>query len=148
MSSYTPLPEPTLESLLSPLSRSLSDNKLGAEGGKAISHVLRDTQITSLKYAALPFMMQPRPSVSARVLTHALTHVRQPSHYVRPPWHSVDGHALQIDELQGTKPTEKIDLSGKRLNVASAIIIASCIKENNVLKELKCAAHPQPCSLR
>merc|ERR1711998_57717 len=49
---------------------------------------------------------------------------------------NVDGHALQIDELKGTKPTEKIDLSNKRLRVASAIIIASCIKENGVLKEL------------
>ena len=85
---------------------------------------------------------QPRPSASARVLTHAVTHVRQRSHLVRPPWHSVDGHALQIDELQGTKPTEKIDLSGKGLGVASGIIIASCVKENDVLKELKCAAHP------
>jgi hypothetical protein len=53
---------------------------------------------------------------------------------------SVDGHALQIDELKGTKPTEKIDLSNKSLGVASTIIIASCIKENGVLKELKCAA--------
>ena len=53
---------------------------------------------------------------------------------------SVDGHALQIDELKGTKPTEKIDLSGKGLRVASAIIIASCIKKNKVLKELKCGA--------
>ena len=38
------------------------------------------------------------------------------------------------------KPTEKIDLSDKGLGVASAIIIASCIKENRVLKELRCAA--------
>tara|TARA_B100000575_G_C22537110_1_gene345247 strand:- start:58 stop:369 length:312 start_codon:yes stop_codon:yes gene_type:complete len=52
----------------------------------------------------------------------------------------VDGHPLQIDELKGTKPTEKIDLSRKGLGVASAIIIASCIKGNGVLKELKCAA--------
>ena len=59
---------------------------------------------------------------------------------------SIDGHALQIDELKGTKPTEKIDLSGKGLSVASAIIIASCIKENGVLKELMCAAAPE-CSL-
>jgi len=51
---------------------------------------------------------------------------------------SVDGHALQIDELKGTKPIESIDLSSKSLNVASALIIASCIKENKVLKELKC----------
>ena len=54
----------------------------------------------------------------------------------------MDGHELQIDELKGTKPTEKIDLSRKGLGVASAIIIASCIKENGVLKELKCAAAP------
>ena len=58
---------------------------------------------------------------------------------------SVDGHALQIDELKGTKPTEKIDLSDKRLSVASAIIIASCIKENSVLKELECAATLSAC---
>ena len=50
----------------------------------------------------------------------------------------VDGYAaLQINELKGTKPTERIDLSGNGLGVASAIIIASCIKENSVLKELK-----------
>ena len=55
---------------------------------------------------------------------------------------SVDGYALQIDELKGTKPTEKIDLSRKGLGVASAIIIASCIKGNGVLKTLKCAAAP------
>ena len=58
------------------------------------------------------------------------------------PLGSVDGHALQINELTGTTPTKKIDLSGKRLGVASAIIIASCIKVNSVLKELKCAAAP------
>ena len=62
------------------------------------------------------------------------------------PLGSVDGHALQIDELKGTKPIEKIDLSRKDsrkdLGVASAIIIASCIKGNGVLKELKRAAAP------
>ena len=54
----------------------------------------------------------------------------------------MDGNALQIDELKGTKATEKIDLSRKELDVASAIIIASCIKGNGVLKQLKCAAAP------
>ena len=58
------------------------------------------------------------------------------------PLGSVDGHALQIDELTGTKPVEKIDLSCNGLRVASAIIIASCIKGNGVLKELKCAIAP------
>ena len=57
-----------------------------------------------------------------------------------PPLGSVDGHALQIDELRGTNPTETIDLSKKGLAVASAFIIASCIKENGVVNELKCAA--------
>ena len=63
---------------------------------------------------------------------------------------SVDGIALPIDELKGTKPTEIIDLSckdtslfgAKKLGVASCFIIAACIKENAVLKELKCAARP------
>ena len=57
---------------------------------------------------------------------------------------SVDGHALPIDELKGTKPVESIDLSGKKdkIGAASGIIIAACIKENAVLKELKCAARP------
>ena len=54
----------------------------------------------------------------------------------------MDGRPLQIDELKGTKPTEKIDLSRKNLGVVSAIIIASCIEGNGVLKELKCAAAP------
>ena len=58
------------------------------------------------------------------------------------PLGSVDGHAFQIDELTGTQPVEKIDLSGKGLGVASAIIIASCIKGNGVLKELQCAIAP------
>ena len=51
---------------------------------------------------------------------------------------------LQIDELKGTKPIESIDLSNKSLGVASAFIIASCIKENKVLKELKCGAISNP----
>ena len=60
----------------------------------------------------------------------------------RLPLGRVDGHALSIDELKGTKPTEKIDLFKKNLDVACVIIIARCIKENGVLKELKCAAAP------
>ena len=55
---------------------------------------------------------------------------------------SVDGHVLPIDELKGSKPVESIDLSGKKLGSASAIIIGACIKENAVLKELKCATRP------
>ena len=55
-------------------------------------------------------------------------------------------HPLPIDELKGTKPTERIDLSGKErkaleLSPVSAIIIASCIKGNGSLKELRYGAH-------
>ena len=78
----------------------------------------------------------------------ARQHVRPLYHYVTVPAEhfacrarSVDGHPLPIDELKGTKPTEKIDLSNKSLGVASAIIIASCIKDNGSLKELRYGAH-------
>ena len=55
---------------------------------------------------------------------------------------SVDGHPLPIDELKGTTPTEKIDLSKKQLGPMSATIIASCIKDNGSLKELRCVESP------
>ena len=58
------------------------------------------------------------------------------------PARSVDGHPLPIDELKGTTPSEKIDLSDKQLGVASGIIIASCIKDNGLLKELRWVASP------
>ena len=63
---------------------------------------------------------------------------------------SVDGHALLIDELKGTKPVESIDLSGKGFGIdaASGIIIGACIKENAVLKELKCATRPSDAQQR
>ena len=66
-----------------------------------------------------------------------------PAEHIASRARSVDGHPLPIDELNGTKPTEKIDLSGKGLYDDSAIIIASCIKGNGSLKELMCAAFPQ-----
>ena len=44
---------------------------------------------------------------------------------------------MAIDELRGTKPVESIDLSQKKLGVASAVIIASCIFGNEHLLELK-----------
>ena len=72
-------------------------------------------------------------SLCQRLLTCAL-------HICLFPLGSVDGW-LQINELKGTKPTEKISFFN--LGVASALIIASCIKENGVLKELKCAARPK-----
>ena len=54
--------------------------------------------------------------------------------------HSLDGHPLTINQLKGTEPVESIDLSRKRLGVASAIVIARLIGSNTVTKSLKCAA--------
>ena len=90
-----------------------------------LCEALKGSAMTSLKCA----------TARAIAFQCPLTHSQHASALGR-----VDAHALQIDELNGTKPTERIDLSGKGLSVASAIIIASCIKENGVLKELKCAA--------
>ena len=59
--------------------------------------------------------------------------------------YSVDGHPLPIDELKGIKPVDSIDLSGKRLNIATAIIIGACIKGNEHLRQLKyCATRLNP----
>ena len=52
---------------------------------------------------------------------------------------NLHGFALPVKQLKGTDPVESLDLSKKELSFASAIIIASCIKENGVLKELKCS---------
>ena len=82
--------------------------------------------------------------MGTRTTSRAFAYICQrPLTLCTPLLGSVDGHALQIDELKGTKPTLKIDLSFKSLGVASAIIIASCIKENGVFKELECAARPR-----
>ena len=105
----------------------LDGKGIGVPGAIVLSKLLPSAAaLTSLKCVATPG--SPRMSGPAE---HFACRVR-----------SVDGHPLPIDELKGTKPTEKIDLSDKGLGVASAIIIASCIKGNGVLKELKCAIAP------
>ena len=59
--------------------------------------------------------------------------------------HSLDGHPLEINQLKGTEPVESIDLSDKRLGVASAVVIASLIGSNTVTKSLEyAAADPWP----
>ena len=46
---------------------------------------------------------------------------------------NLDGYALPIKKLKGTEPVESLDLSGKKLRVASAIVIASLISVNGSL---------------
>jgi hypothetical protein len=49
---------------------------------------------------------------------------------------NLDGYALPIKKLKGTESVESLDLSNKRLGVASAIVIASLIGVNNALTAL------------
>ena len=51
---------------------------------------------------------------------------------------NLDGYAaLPIKKLKGTEPVESLDLSGKKLGVASAIVIASLISVNSSLTEVR-----------
>ena len=43
---------------------------------------------------------------------------------------NLDGFALPIKKLKGTDPVESLDLSGKDLGPASAVVIASLIGDN------------------
>ena len=47
-----------------------------------------------------------------------------------------DGYALPIKKLKGTEPVESLDLSGKKLGVASTIVIASLISGNGRLTSI------------
>ena len=55
---------------------------------------------------------------------------------------SLDGHPLQIKQLRGEEPVEAINLAGKCLTGASAIVIASLISSNTVTKSLECVPPP------
>ena len=49
---------------------------------------------------------------------------------------NLDGYALPIKKLKGTESVESLDLSNKRLGVASAVVIASLIGVNPSLTSL------------
>ena len=49
---------------------------------------------------------------------------------------NLDGYALPIKKLKGTEPVESLDLSGKKLGVASTIVIASLISVNGALTSI------------
>ena len=51
----------------------------------------------------------------------------------------MDGFALPVKKLKGTDPVEMLDLSGKNLGVASAVVIASLIGVNGALTKLSLA---------
>ena len=49
----------------------------------------------------------------------------------------MDGFALPVKKLKGTDPVETLDLSGKYLGVASAVVIASLISVNGSLTKME-----------
>ena len=49
----------------------------------------------------------------------------------------MDGFALPVKRLKGTDPVEMLDLSGKNLGVASAVVIASLSSVNGALTEVR-----------
>ena len=49
---------------------------------------------------------------------------------------NLDGFALPVKKLKGTDPVETLNLSGKKLGVASAVVIASLIGVNGGLTSL------------
>ena len=59
---------------------------------------------------------------------------------------NLDGYALPIKKLKGTEPVKSLDLSGKKLGVASAIVIASLISVNGGLTSLNLSKN-QLCGL-
>ena len=104
--------------------RSLEDNRVGADGAKALSEALEsNSALQTLKYAAAhPFPDCQHP------LTPGLSLIG-----------SLDRHPLEIMKLRGTEPVDSIDLSGKGLTVLSGIVIASLISTNSATKSLKYA---------
>ena len=50
---------------------------------------------------------------------------------------NLDSYALPIKKLKGTEPVKSLDLSGKKLRVASTIVIASLISVNGSLASVK-----------
>ncbi len=59
---------------------------------------------------------------------------------------NLDGFALPVKKLKGTDPIETLDLSGKNLGVASAVVIASLISVNGALTSLDLSSN-QLCGL-
>ena len=53
----------------------------------------------------------------------------------------MDGFALPVKKLKGTDPVEMLDLSGKNLGVASAVVIASLISVNGALTSLNLSSN-------
>jgi hypothetical protein len=54
---------------------------------------------------------------------------------------NLDGFALPVKKLKGTDPVETLDLSGKNLGVASAVVIASLISVNGALTALNLSSN-------
>ena len=54
---------------------------------------------------------------------------------------NLDGFALPVKKLKGIEPVESLDLSGKALDVISAIVIAKLIEGNSAITSVRSPSH-------
>ena len=148
----------------------LSDNSIGVDGGKAIGLAVQASAVRVLnlnenQICGLSRFSQEKGSYSADGLT-VLSQGLQGSAVTsldlgKNCLGAVGAHTiaaalpgtaitrltvdlagpLPIGELRGTIPTDSINLTRRSLDVASAVVIASCIKENGLLKRLDLSAN-------
>jgi Ran GTPase-activating protein (RanGAP) involved in mRNA processing and transport len=132
----------------------LNSNGIGIEGGKAVAELLRVNG--SLKSLDVGFNGIGREVALELVSTFAQKKMisvglarcdldanaaRVVAEYVRVSDSltevNLDGFKLPVKKLKGTEPVERLDLSGRGLGVDSAVVIASLINLNVILKSLK-----------
>jgi hypothetical protein len=140
----------------------LLGNQLDAESAKMLAKVAKQKGISlcgiqrnqttadfSKQSLNPPDAMLLASDLSQTVVTGALTEVRWPSVFgpqivtcseltacALRIQVNLDGYGLPIKKLKGIEPVESLDLSNKRLGVASAIVIASLIGVNGALTSI------------
>jgi Ran GTPase-activating protein (RanGAP) involved in mRNA processing and transport len=115
---------PEISVMASLTSVNLSENKLGPQGAKALAPALRDSPSMTEVRAAL---VKPSRHASLHHLFH--TNVRT-CDLVFAFQVNLDGFPLPIKKLKGTDPVASLDFSRKSLESASAVVIASLIRDN------------------
>ena len=102
------------------LQLNLAGNKLGPDGAKALAPALVRGSLTSVRYGPL----------NHERLSPCLPNLL----YVQV---NIDGFALPIKQLKGIEPVDSLNFSNKELGPASAIVIASLIRDNAELTKIR-----------
>jgi len=104
----------------------LSYNNLGPKGCLAVAEALKaNSSLTSLDLQLNNIGDEGARAIGKALLDNgSMTEI------------NLDGFALPVKELKDTDPVERLDLSGKDIGVASAVVIASLIGNNRSLTSL------------